>query len=898
MNRVKRVWKTLKKVAFWIFFIGLFLVTLTTVILHIYEDDIKEYAISELNSHLNTDVEVRNMEVSIFHDFPNASIAFENVFIADAYNEIRSDDTLLFAKEMYFHFNLWDIWSGDYKVKRASIHQGQINLKTTNKGDINYGIIKPAKDTMPKDGNFSFLLELLKVEDVDFAFINRSTNQDYRLKIHEALIRGDFAETNYQLTAEGDLMVEKLKSGSLTLISEKEADLNLALDINTNDKSYVFKKGDLGVEDMSFDITGVIDSSQIDLDVVGSHIQVSELVNSIIPEESEHAGKYQGEGLVNFKGKISGPLARTEMPSIVADFSVDNGALLEAENKLKIHSINVLGNYQNAFEDRKEVLKFENFSFKLLNSHLSGTGTMEDFAQPKLTTQATGDLDLAAFHRFFGFKNVEELAGNVKLDLSCVVLFFDPEYRKDRFEIQSSNGNITLGNVVYKSINDELRYTNISGDILVQGKDAAAKNLSIKTQNSDLTLNGALKNFVPFVEGSGSLGLIASLESSNFDLNEFLGPSNKEKDGPLTMFQLPGNINVNIQMHIDRFLWDNHTFEAITGQFLLANRKVTVNQMRLKTLGGNAKGKLVLENRLENGNIIDGQIAFNSIHVKNLFKEWDNFQQESITDEHISGTVSGNVDLLLLFNPYFSLVEEQILAVSDIKIVNGELNNLETMKSITDYMRSNNALKMMLNKHIDRFEDKLMHLKFSEMKNTIEIKDRRITIPKMTIKSNALDVDLFGWHDFDNNIEYHFSFRFRQLKAKAEYTEFGKIEDDGLGITIYMTMGGTIDNPTFSLDSDERKNDIKENIQLEKSNMKSMLKTEFGLFQKDSTVKQIEEDNKNEVEFIFYETDIETEEIDTSSKKKNKKRVGKFFDKLKEEAEKDKDKVEYEQELQ
>lgn len=898
MNRVKSVWRTLKKIAFWIFFIGLFLVTVTTVIIHVYEDDIKEYAISELNSHLKTDVEVRNMEVSIFHDFPNASIAFEKVFIADAYEEIRSDDTLLFAEEMYFHFNLWDIWSGDYKVKRASIHQGQINLKTTNTGDVNYGIIKPAQDSIPKEGNFSFLLELLKVEDVDFTFLNRSTNQDYRLNIHEALIRGDFAETNYQLSAKGDLRVEKLKSGSLTLISDKEAELNLALDINTLDKSYVFKKGDLAVEDMGFDITGVIDSSQINLDVIGSQIQVSELVNSIIPEDSEHAGKYQGEGVVNFKGKISGGLSRIEMPSIVADFSVDNGALKETENKLKIHSINVLGNYQNAFEDRKEKLDFENFSFKLLNSHLTGTGTMEDFAQPKLTTKATGDLDLAAFHQFFGFNNVEELSGNVKLDLSCIVLFFDPEYRKDRFEVQSSNGNIALNNVVYKALNNELRYTNISGDILVQGKDAAAKNLSIKTQKSDLLLNGALKNFVPFVEGSGSLGLIASLESSNFDLNEFLGPSNKEKEGPLTMFQLPGNINVNIQMHIDRFLWDNHTFEAITGQFLLANRKVTVNQMRLKTLGGNVEGKLVLDNRLENGNIIDGQIAFSAIHVKNLFKEWENFKQESITDKHISGTVSGNIDLLLLFNPYFSLVEEQILAVSDIKIVNGELNNLETMKSITDYMRSNNALKMMLNKHIDRFEDKLMHLKFSEMKNTIEIKDRRITIPKMTIKSNAMDVDLFGWHDFDNNIEYHFSFRFRQLKTKAEYTEFGKIEDDGLGMTIYITMAGTIENPTFSLDADERKNEIKENIQLEKSNMKSMLKTEFGLFQKDSTVKQAQDDNKKEVEFIFYETDIETEEIDTNSKKKNKKRVGKFFDKLKEESEKDQDNVDFEPDIQ
>lgn len=898
MNTVKRVWKIGKKMLFWIFFVSLFLVTVITVVLHIYEDDIKQYAISELNSHLKTDVNVRNVEVSVFHDFPNATIAFEHVFIADSYEEVASDDTLLFAKEMYFHFNLMDIWSGNYEVKRASIHNGKINLKTTESGDVNYGIVKAKKDTVENEEKFRFLLELLKVEEVDFNWLNRSTNQDYQIRIYDALLRGDFAEENYHLLAQGDLHINRLKSGSFTLISDKDAHLDLGLDINTLTKSYDFKKGDLGVEEMQFNITGEIDSSEIDVDIMGKQIQVSQLISSLVPPDSEYADQYQGEGIVNFMGKISGPMSRTEMPSIEADFAIENARVSEKESALTINEINVIGNYVNAFDERKEQLDFKTFQFKLLNSLFSGTGTLEDFEQPKFTTQAQGNLNLQSFQTFFKFKNVEKLGGNLQFNLACDIRFFDPEYRKDKFEIISSNGNITLSNVQYKGLNDNIFYTDISGDILVKEKDAAAKNLSIKTANSDLLLNGAMKNFVPYIEGSGNLGLIASLESNQIDLNEFLGPSNKEREGPLTMFQLPGNLNLNIQMNLNKLLWDKHSFEAITGQFLLANRTVTVNRMRLKTLGGNVKGKLVLENKLENGNVIDGNMSFNGINIKQLFEDWDNFQQQAITNEHLVGTVSGNVDFLLLFNPYFSMVEEKIFAVSDITVVNGELNNLETMKSITDYMRSNKALKLMLNKHIDRFEDKLMHLRFSEMKNQIEIKDRRITIPKMTIKSNALDVNLFGWHDFDNNIDYHFSFRFRQLKTKPEYTEFGKIEDDGLGIVIYLTMSGTIDDPTFSLDSDERKNDIKESIDQEKSTMKSMLKTEFGLFQKDTTIRQMEKDNKKEVEFIFYEKDIEEDEPDTTTKKiKNKNRVGKFFDKLKEEAEKDKENVNVESEL-
>lgn len=885
----------LKKILFWIFFCSLFFITTITVILHIYEDDINQYAIDELNNYLTTNVEVRQMDVSIFHDFPNASIAFDDVFIADAFETIDSDDTLLFAEHLYFHFNLWDVFSGDYKVKRVSISDGQVNLKTTANGDVNYAIVKESEDSVETASNFKFLIELLKVKRVDFALYNQSTKQDYKIKIKDARITGDFAATEYQVKAEGDLYVDRIKSNSLSLISNKSAHLNLGLDINTEKQSYQFKTGDLDLDDMSFKIKGAIDSAAIDLEITGQNIEVAQVMESILPEETGKEKQYIGEGIVNFMAKIKGPLMRTEMPSITADFSLVNGALAESESKLKIEDIHIIGNYCNVFDKRIEKVDLKMFRLKLLNSHLKGTAEITDFAQPLLSTKANGDLDLGAFHQFFGFQGVEELGGKVQLNLTSSIRFFDPEYRKDKFEILSSNGILNLNQVYYQATGSPMQFKSISGEMVIQEKDAAVKDFVVKIQKSDLRFNGAIKNLIGYIEGSGSLAMLATMESDNFDLNEFLGPSNKETDGPLTQFELPNNINLNLELRVKNFDWDTHNFKDITAQFLLANRIVTVNHLAMKTLSGEVAGRLRMENRMENGNSVDGIIKFNSINVTRLFAEWDNFQQKSITDQHLSGTVSGEIDFLLLFNPYFSIIEEQIFALSSIKIINGQLNNLETMKAVTDYMRSNKALKLMLNKHIDRFEEKLMHLKFSELRNQIEIKDRRINIPKMSIKSNALDVELFGWHDFDNRIEYHFSFRFNQLKEKSEYTEFGKVVDDGLGIVIYMTMSGTIDEPIFTMDTDERKNDLKETITVEKENMKSILKSEFGLFQKDSTVKQMRTDNTKEVEFIFYDTDLEEEQNDTTKKKtKNKTRSSTFFDKLKEEAEKDKEDIRYE----
>jgi hypothetical protein len=157
----------------------------------------------------------------------------------------------------------------------------------------------------------------------------------------------------------------------------------------------------------------------------------------------------------------------------------------------------------------------------------------------------------------------------------------------------------------------------------------------------------------------------------------------------------------------------------------------------------------------------------------------------------------------------------------------------------------------------------------------------------MVIKSNALDVNLSGWHDFDNYIDYHFSFRFRELKSDLDASEFGIIEDDGLGMKIFLNMAGQLDNPSYSIDKGEMKATFKENVTEEKETMKSVLKSEFGLFKKDSTVKQMKTNPKNEdFEFIIYEEESDGEiKIDSlPNKSRNKKHSNKLFEKLKQQA--------------
>ena len=106
----------------------------------------------------------------------------------------------------------------------------------------------------------------------------------------------------------------------------------------------------------------------------------------------------------------------------------------------------------------------------------------------------------------------------------------------------------------------------------------------------------------------------------------------------------------------------------------------------------------------------------------------------------------------------------------------------------------------------------------------------------MSIESSALDIELSGKHTFDNKIDYRFGFRFRDLKKKEE-SEFGIIQDDGSGKFVFMRMYGDLDDPNIEWDKVSNKEHKKEIREVAKRDSKSILKSEFGLFKNDTTVK-------------------------------------------------------------
>ena len=876
-----------RKLFFWIFFVILFIITSVTVFLHIYEDDIKQFAIDKLNENLNTRVDVMDIDLTVFHSFPYATLQFNRVYIQDNFPDNSSSDTLFYADNLFMHFNVMNLINDDYTVERMSAENAVLNLKTNAKGDVNYNIVK--KDsTQSQSSNFDFSLELLSLKNFRLNYLNTSIAQNYQIAISEGLFSGDFYEDVFDVDIDANCEIRQFKSGAFTLLKNKAAEVDINLEIDLTQKKYSFNNGKINVDKMPFTLSGFVDSTQIDLSITGESIKIEELANSILLDESNENNmqQYKGAGMLEFSAHISGPLNRTSSPEISALFSVNNASLTEPVSGIVLTDLHLEGNYNKNPTKNSEILQLQKFNFKLLDGFFKGNAEINDFQNPIITSQLDADIDLRKIKDFFQLNKINVLGGRVKTHFTSVIELFDPQYRKELFHIHKMNGTLNCNNVRFQNTVNDIYFTQINGDIVVNGNDAATKNLAIKTEKSNFKLDGSFKNLIPYIENQGSLGVIANIESEHIDLNEFVDQNENIKEPQaIQMFALPSNLNLNLEMAVNSLKWDTHQFQNIDAKFLMSGRKASLKSLKVNTLEGKINGWLTLDNKLSLGNVIEGKLYYSSINISKLFEEWENFDQTEITSENISGKASGSIDLLMFFNPYFSLLEDKLYVKTDLVISDGVLKNLTMMKSITDYMRSNKGLKLLLNKHIDKFEDKLNYITFQNLSNTIEIKKRIIHIPEMLIKSSALDVGLFGTHDFDNIVDYHFNFRFRELKTIPEETEYGIIEDDGLGIVIYLSMAGPLEDPAYALDKEARKNTTKENLAAEKDDFKSIMKSEFGLFKKDSTVEQIKEENEREVKFIYYEEDMNSEDTLT---KKNKKRENSFFKELQKKSDKEK----------
>lgn len=879
--------KRLLKIVYWFFGIVLGICLLITGGLYFFKDEICGYVVQGVNKHLKAQVSVSEVDLTFWGSFPNLSVDFNDVFIRDSYEKATVRDTLLYSERIRLKFNPVDIWNEDYNVKSIEVEPGTIQLKVDKKGDINYDILKPTEDTTTT--KFELKLEDVSIENVRFSYINKATGQTYKTGIHSMDLEGDFTEKQFTLNAKSELKVEKARSGHVTLISNKPVTFDLGIVVDKEKDRFEIRNALVYLANLPFKVQGVVDPKLINFEVHSQDIELADLVNNLSVAQVDDIKKFDGTGNVFLDLFIDGKNDRTSPTDVKCDFGIKNGSLTEPIKRLKINNIQMSGKYSNVGGPDKEFLRLSDIRFSTPGGPFSGDLLLTHFDQPNFEGNANGNISLSMLHALFHLPYVENVDGNLGLSTEFEVQsFVQPDESMD-YSIRKCEGEVDLKRVNLKLVDDKRNFRSVNGALYLRNDEAGIDHVSMKVGASDLAFDGVFRNIIQYFQRKGNLNADVEIKGSFIDVQD-LGTSSKEEkiqDG--REFVIPNDVEGAVFMEVGEIKYEEHRFRRLQGNMLVKNRRLEFPSVSLRNADADVQGSLIIEERSPEIFHITTQVQSDNLQFKSLFREWNNFHQEVIGENNIFGKAQAKVYFEAPFDLRSGVISRSIKSQVYLKITDGRLKNVDAFKSITESLKTNSARMVIGKDNITGLEKKLLDLRFETLENTFTIENSQLVIPAMLIHTSALDIETSGTHTFDNRIDYRFAFRFRDLKDKSQMTEFGEEVDDGTGMKVFMRMHGTIDDPIIVWDKTSRKERAKENREAEKETVKSMLKTEFGMFKEDTAVKtyQQKEGPKETLKIEFGPAKTE-DPIDLQKKTKKDSKIKNTLKNWKEESDKSK----------
>ncbi len=807
---------------------------------YLFEDELKNYAFEQIEARLISHVDIKGSNFSFLDKFPKASLELKDVWIEDP---VTAGDTLLFAKQIFLAFSPWDIFQGDYSVERIDIEEASICMIESAELGPNYLFWKSSPDST---GNFKFDLSQLRVEKTHYLYTNLKTDVFIDVLVDKMVLKAEITNEQTTIQFEGDAKSNVMNLSKLKGLKEESLSLNGGMRILDQGEQLYFDHVNLKLAagDLNWDgkilvaEQGVIMDGEFKL----NNCNLSR-VNQNFPSLLQDVFKqYIVDAKINAEGSIKGKTFGDEIPEINAQVKLVDGRFVHRGSGEELSDIELVSDLI-VFSDKTFRLDSKSAVAEFRHGELGGSGLISNHTEPYLDITLKGNARLEELKSFFDLDTLELFDGDIDFNASWKGAI--PNWNVNAETISKTNlkGNVEIHDASMKLKANSKTIESIEGTLLLDGSSVAVNDLRGMIGKSDFKIDGFIKNLLGYVTDKNEvLRLEASYYAEKIYLDELLNESSEIKQGPDQAYKLgiPQQLSCNLNLQIDELVFKDFKAKNITGIARIAEGHLELNPVSFATSDGDFLAELSLAPSAPGHFQLLCDAKVKGIDVSKLFRSLDNFGQNMITDRHLKGKADADISFSADVNELLYLDPKKIYSLIEISIQDGELIALESLTGISDYLRNNKLISGFV--EVDEFDRKLRHVRFSELSNTIEIKDQIIRFPKMNIASSAMDISAYGSHSFDNEIDYSITFRIRDVLKKKK-SEFGEEEDDGLGSKFFLAMTGTTADPSFAFDRDAAKAERKEKRVEEIKEFKNILKEEFGLFKKD---KKIEEANKDE----------------------------------------------------
>lgn len=740
------------------------IIGLSAAVAAIFHQQIGGRIVQEINQQLLTELSVEEIDLSFFTDFPKASALLKKVQVKDTQGAL-----LLEAETVSFKLGLLSLIRSKINLDAATISHGAITVRINEKGEPNYHILKGPADseisTSDEEAtNIKVSLHETRLLDMELIYADELTDQYYNIILDQADFSGAFAQHQFNLKSNAEITSRFVDIGSVRHLPGTKLSYQADIQMNLKESIYQFEHLEVQLGDNIFKVDGAIEQRNkapfFDLFVTSEEGNIQGVIQLLPQEYLSVLGDFTSRGDFNFEALIKGALSKDLNPELSAKLSLKKGRISSPRLSNDMKDVSFRADYSNGkYRDNETSrLVIQDFSGYFNRELIELELRLENFDAPEIDFQLDGALPLNTVYGLLNNPGITAGSGEIEIKELQLIGAYSDMIRPARIANVRSSGQLEFDDASLTLNREKLLIDR--GLLELKDNQLILTGFKLEGAGSELLLNGQAFNLIPvlFADSLNSqnaeLEFEAELSGDRLDIERLLTATdlqlNQEDTIRLTQTALDSvrAAQVAKRQQLTRFL--NGTFRTnikaykygkIKGSDFTGILSFDNNTMNIRGGTNAMQGQIQLDGQMvfEESPRLEARLSTEAIDIKTFFAQTNNFGQQVVTQQHLSGTLNSNILIYAFWSEQGQLLHDQLNVLAEVDIREGELKDFKMLEAFSTYVKVKD----------------LRNIKFRDLKNYLEIRRQNLYIPAMFIQSNALNLTISGQHNFNHEFDYN-----------------------------------------------------------------------------------------------------------------------------------------------
>lgn len=775
-------------------------IVLLAVAPFLFKDKIKAMITKSLNENVNATIAFKEVDLSLFKSFPQATISIEKLSIVT--KAPFAGDTLLYAGETHVTMSMNELFKSEEEtmsLKSFTAIDGKLNIIFNKDGIGNFDIA--LKDEAGKKSNeskpFALQIEDYSVENLKFTYVDQGSKMKMVLDsiYHEGT--GNFAAQKLDLetttTAKLSFDMDKMSYMNHVAVS-----LDAVLGIDLNQSKYEFKENKALINQLPLEFNGfiqMVEAGQVyDLTFKTPTSDFKNFLGLVPAAYSGDINTVKTTGQFSVKGKVKGNLTETTIPAFDIKIASNNASfqypdLPKSVKNIVIdtHIINETGIMNDTYVNLNQL------SFSIDQDIFNAKATIKNIATNALVAaELKGTINLANVTKAYPVKLDKPLTGILKADVTTK---FDMQsVEKSQYQNIQNSGIVSITGFTYEGPEMAKPFKIKEAAVAFTTSQIKLNKFNAVSGSSDLQVAGTLDNLYGFLFKKQILKGAFHLNSNKLIVSDFMAPttSSSEEAGKKTTeaVKIPSFLDCSVSAKAKTVVYDNLNLQNVSGVLMIKDEAVSLNQVKMDVFSGKigANGTVSTKGKTPTFKM---NLALDKVNISESFSQLDLLK--SIAP--IAGVVNGKINSTVVING-----DLQQDMTPNLKTISGDLFGQLLSTTINE---KNSALLSQLSTKVKFLDPSKLNL--NDVKASLSFKDGKVAVKPFDVKYQDINVTIAGNHGFDQSMNYNVKFdvpakylgsEATSLLAKLTPADQKKIEN----IPVNALVKGTFKQPKVTTD--------------------------------------------------------------------------------------------------